>query len=186
MVYTVPFELNFSKDRGELTNRYDRCHVLPMIPVCHRDGNENQDSMALLRETLMIRAFPDADQNQRADRITEVFDTPETLDRLCRVSGGHVRYLLTLFGRCIEKENALPISGASLDYVIRELRNEWSDAIPGHEWELLQAVGRTKEIDDYEKYHRLLRNVFVVQYREPEGTWFDVNPVLKGAKKLEV
>jgi hypothetical protein len=116
-------------------------------------------------------------RTQRAKEANQMPIDPIALYNVCTPD------LLTLFRRSILKEDALPISGASLEYVIRELRNEWSDAIPGDEWKLLGAVSRTKEIDDYEKYHRLLRNIFIVQYREPEGTWFDVNPVLKGAKK---
>jgi len=183
IVYTIPLELYFSGG-GLLAHRFEKCHVLPMIPVEHRDGRENRKGMDLLCDMLMVRAFPGLDENQCRDRLMEIFDTPETADRLCHVSGGNVRYLLTLFRRSILREERLPITGKTLEYEIRELRNEWIDTIRGDEWNLLRAVKKEKEMDDHEKYLRLMRNVFVVRYRDSEGSWFDVNPILKEAKKL--
>ncbi|OQY58780.1 MAG: hypothetical protein B6245_09935 [Desulfobacteraceae bacterium 4572_88] len=184
LVYTVPFELVFSLNQGEITQRYGRTNVLPMVPVQKRGGDENTKGMALLRQMVLKRAFPDQSEDQRQERVTEIFDTPETLDRLCRVSGGHPRNLMILLRSCIAKKDDLPISRESLEDVIREQRNDWALPMGDNEWELLRKVGKEKDIGDHKKYHDLLRNVFVLEYRDPDGSWYDVHPILKEAKKL--
>jgi hypothetical protein len=76
-----------------------------MVPVQLQDGSECQEGMNLLRRMVMVRAFPDLahDEDELLKLVTEVFDSFETLDRLCRVSGGHVRNLLRLLHTCIPK-----------------------------------------------------------------------------------
>ncbi len=56
-------------------------------------------------QTILARAFLDVDPGAQFNLITEVVDRPETLDRLCRVSGGHIRNLLGLIYRCLQSED---------------------------------------------------------------------------------
>ncbi|MBD3562416.1 AAA family ATPase, partial [Planktothrix sp. FACHB-1355] len=59
VLYTMPLALKFSNDYGNLTQRFDEPKVLPMVPVQLRDGSECEEGMALLRQMVMARAFPD-------------------------------------------------------------------------------------------------------------------------------
>ncbi|MGQ4649659.1 ATP-binding protein [Lyngbya aestuarii] len=187
LVYTMPLALRFSNDFGTLIQRFIvRPQVLPMVPVRWRDGSECSEGMRLLRQMVLARAFPDYEQQQRLSKITEVFDIPETLDRLCRVSGGHVRNLLRLLNDSIKKERGLPISGRSLEAVIREYRDERILAIDHEEWVLLRQVAQHKKVAGDHGYQTLIRSMFVYEYRTSEESWFDINPILADAKEFNL
>jgi hypothetical protein len=97
------------------------------------------EGMALLRQMVLVRAFPNETPEKQLELITEVFDTPETLDRLCRISGGHVRNLLGLLFDCLRQENP-PISRECLESVIRERRDYLTSQLMMMKWELLFQV----------------------------------------------
>jgi len=184
VVYTIPLVLIFSSSLGRLINRFGvDPKVLPMIPVRLRDGSEGQEGMALLQEMVMARAFPDFTKERRDQLITEVFDSPKTLKRLCQVSGGHIRNLMMLLYRCIQREDP-PLSLECVESVIRQRRNELTLAITSEEWKLLHQVAQNKTIRGEEAYQILIRSLFVYEYRDTDGSWFDINPVLAEAKEF--
>ena len=88
MVYTIPLVLIFSNELSTLTNRFGvKPVVLPMVTAITRTQEDHPEGMPLLRQMVLARAFPYLSPDHRLMKITEVFETPETLDRLCRVSG---------------------------------------------------------------------------------------------------
>jgi hypothetical protein len=185
VVYTVPLTLVYSNELGKLTGKFGmEPQVLPMVPVRRRDGTHCEEGMALLRQTVLVRAFPEVSPEQRLSLITEVFDSPETLDRLCRISGGYVRYLLGLIYRCLQKENP-PISRQCLETVIRERCHELVRSIDDNQWELLRKIAAEKTVINETEYQILLRNMRVFEYRDERGRWFDVNPILAEAEKFK-
>jgi hypothetical protein len=186
LVYTMPLALRFSNDFNTLTQRFMvNPQVLPMVPVQLRDGSKCSEGMALLRQMVLARAFPDLDdEEQRRGKIAEIFDSPETLDRLCLVSGGHVRNLLRLLNDSIKKQRGLPISLNILEEVIRAYRNDQILAITDDEWDLLRQVAQQKKVAGEEGYQTLIRSMFVYEYRDSQEYWFDINPILADAKEL--
>lgn len=185
VIYTIPHILAFSNDLGGLTNRFGiDPKMLPMVRVQRHDGTRCVQGLALLRQMVLARAFPNLNADQRISLISEVFDSPETLDRLCVVSGGHVRNLLVLLYRCLQKDDP-PISRDCLESVISQRRNELSLAITPDEWQLLQQVAQQKTVRGEAGYQTLLRSLFVFEYRDREECWFDINPVLAEAKELQ-
>jgi hypothetical protein len=186
VVYTMPLALKFSNDYGMLTQRFlEDPKVLPMVPVKSPDGNNHEKGMALLRQLVLARAFPDLDGEERLNRIVEVFESPETLDRLCRMSGGHVRDLLRLLQTWIEEEMNLPLSGETLEVVIRAYHNEMKRPISKEEWELLRQVQQQQDVTDDQGYQKLIRSRLVFEYRDDGECWFEVNPILTEGKELE-
>lgn len=181
LVYTIPLSLIFSPSSEFLKNRLGggvAPKVLPMVPVHLRSGEDCPQGLKLLRQMVLARAFPDLDPEDQLDLITEVVDTPETLDRLCRVSGGHIRNLLGLLYRCLQSEDP-PFPRKLVERVIEERAAELSLALRAGDRELLREVAKTKQIQGEKKYQRLLRNMFVFEYRLGRvGRWFDVNPML--------
>lgn len=186
-VYTIPLSLRFSND---LIQRFEvEPIVLPMIPVQWRNGSQFEEGMALLRQMVLARAFPDLTLEERLYRITEIFDSSETLERLCCISGGHVRKLLGLLQSSLLRsssvtEKELPISRESLEEVIREERNRSILGITEQEWELLRQVAQQKKIETKDEYNRLTRGLRVYEYRDSQGSWFDVDPILAESREL--
>jgi nucleoside-triphosphatase THEP1 len=182
VVYTVPLGLIFSNALGRLTNRFGADpKVLPMVPVKVRQGDESKEGMALLQQMVLARAFPDLNVYQRLELITQVFDRPETLSRLCQVSGGHIRNLLMLLYRCLQRQDP-PLARECLEDVIKQRCNELTLAITDDEWDLLRQVAQQKSVRGEEKYQALIHNMFVFEYRDRDGSWFDINPILAEAE----
>jgi hypothetical protein len=182
VVYTIPLVLIFSNNLGQLTSRFGvDPKVLPMVPVRLRDGSDCLEGLDLLRKMVIRRAFPNLNGQDNSELVMEVFDTPETLDRLCRVSGGHVRNLLQLIYSCVQEEDP-PLTRTILEKVIRQRRHQLTLAINSEEWELLQQVAKFKTVNHVSgemKYQMLLRSLWVFEYRYHDDYWFDINPILE-------
>jgi hypothetical protein len=188
VVYTMPLDLKFSSDYANLTQRFPQDpKVLPMVPVQLQDGSDCEAGMVLLRQMVLARAFPYLEPRERLSKLTQIFDSPPTLDRLCRVSGGHVRDLLRLLNNWIQKERKLPLSREILEALIRTRRNEMIMQISDDEWELLRQVKIKKKVSGDQEYQMLIRSRLVFEYRDRHGeSWFDINPILAEAKELVV
>lgn len=185
LVYTIPLSLVFSSELGPLTNRFGvKPKLLPMVPVQASDGSDHEAGMALLRQMILARAFPELSAAERLEKMSEVFDSPETLDRLCRVSGGHVRNLLVLLYSCLQQEDP-PISRGCLESVIRGYQEDLMLAVTEDHWQLLRQIRQQKMLGEEPQYQTLLRSLFVFEYRDGQGRWFDVNPALAEAKELQ-
>jgi hypothetical protein len=187
VVYTLPLSLIFSNESETLKHRLGggvEPKVLPMVPVQQRDGSDYEPGIALLRKMVLARAFPEVDDNQRLDLITELFDSSETLNRLCQVSGGHVRNLLGLLYRCLQEQDP-PWSRDLLEGVIRQARDHLPLAIDDDEWELLLQVVQQQNVRGEKEYHTLLRNLWLFEYRDEQGCWFGINPVLAETAKFK-
>lgn len=187
MVYTMPLALKFSSEYGRLTQRFSQdARVLPMVPVQYADGSECTEGLALLRQMVLSRAFPHLNDAERMATLTEVFETQDALDRLCRTSGGHVRDLLRLLNDWIKRGGRhLPLAEEKLEAVIRAQRNEMRLQISDDEWELLRQVRQRKTVGGYEGYQTLIHSRLVFEYRDRGESWFDVNPILADAKELQ-
>ena len=185
LIYTLPMSLIYSNESEAMQNRLGggvAPKVLPMVPVNLRDGRDCLEGMNLLRRMVLARAFPELPKEQRIEFITEVFESPETLDRLCRISGGHVRTLLGILYGCLQVEDP-PISAATLEFVILGYRDALLKSIDNHEWELLFEVDREPQVKGEGEYQTLLRSLFVFEYHDGEGTWFGLNPLLFETEK---
>ena len=185
VVYTIPLILAFSNDKENLTNRFGSDpKLLPMVRVQERDGSICQLGVDLLRQMILARAFPELGLEKRDSLITQLVDSPETLDRLCLVSGGHVRNLLVLLVSCLQKDDP-PFSRSLVERVVSQRRSEMMKPITPDEWELIRDVASNKAVRGEDEYQILLRSLFVFEYRDQDESWFDINPILEGAKELE-
>ena len=187
VVYTIPLALTFSNDSAELQHRLGggvAPKVLPMIPVRLRSGEIFLQGLTMLRQMVLARAFPDILASDRLSLITEVFDNLETLDRLCLISGGHVRDLLGLLFDCLREQDP-PFDRECVELVIQRQRDYRANAIDPHEWELIFQVVQQQRVRGDIEYHILLRSLFVFEYRDYQGAWFAVNPVLAETEKFK-
>jgi hypothetical protein len=187
IVYTIPLALIFSNDLETLRNRLGNGltpKVLPMVPVRGRNREEFHEGMDLLRRMVLVRAFPDELLEKQLELTTEVFDTQETLNRLCRVSGGHLRNLLGLLFDCLRQEDP-PIARECLEHVIRERRDTLTSSIDDEEWDKLFQVVHQQSVRGDIEYQTLLQSMWVFEYRDRDGCWYGLNPALEEAKKFQ-
>lgn len=189
VVYTIPLTLMFSNDYGRLSSRFGvKPKILPMVPVQIRSikptmaPNDYEIGMSLLREMVLTRAFPDTQSLELLELIPALFESSKTLDRLCRVSGGHMRRLLMLLYSCLQQEDP-PFSCECLENVIQEYRDDLIRAITADEWDLLFKVVQNQRVTGEEECQTLLRSMFVFEYRDRDGHWFGINPLLAETKK---
>ncbi|MGK7875983.1 MAG: ATP-binding protein [Xenococcaceae cyanobacterium] len=186
LVYTMPLALKFSDDFGRLMMRFPNDpKVLPMVQVQLKNGDDCSEGMALLRQMVLARAFPDLNETERLNKISEVFDHPDTLDRLCWVSGGNERDLLQLLMDWIKKDRKQGfLCRKTLEKVIRARRNEITMYIDDRQWELLRQVRLRKKVSGNQGYQNLIRSRLVFEYRDRGESWFDINPILADAPEL--
>ncbi|MGK7877602.1 MAG: ATP-binding protein [Xenococcaceae cyanobacterium] len=185
VIYTMPLALRYSDDYSQIEQRFKGLPVvLPMVPVKSRDGLVHNEGMELLRQMVLARV-PNQEGKNPLETIQEVFDSPETLDYLCQISGGHVRNLLIILRSWINKEKKFPLSREKLEVVIVEQRTEMLQGITEDEWQFMRRVKGEKQIAGDDDYEKLIRNRFVYEYRDKEGAWYDVNPVLEEATQLK-
>ncbi|OKH14373.1 KAP family P-loop domain-containing protein [Fischerella major NIES-592] len=186
VVYTIPLALIFSNEYETLKNRLGggiAPKVLPMVLVRQRDGSDYEPGISLLRQLVLTRAFPEVPWNIRLNLITELFDHPQTLDRLCRISGGHIRNLLGLLYSCLQRQDP-PFSQSCLEAVIKDYRDDLLLAIDEHVWELLLEVVNQQSVKGESDYQILLRSMFVFEYRDTTGRWFGISPALAETEKI--
>ena len=186
VVYTIPLALIFSNEYETLKNRLGggiAPKVLPMVLVRQRDGSDYEPGISLLRQLVLTRDFPEVPWNTRLSLITELFDHPQTLDRLCRISGGHIRNLLGLLYSCLQRQDP-PFSQSCLEAVIKDYRDDLLLAIDEHVWELLLEVVNQQSVKGESDYQILLRSMFVFEYRDTTGRWFGISPALAETEKI--
>lgn len=187
VVYTIPLALVFSNENETLRLRLGNGIaplVLPMVPVRTRDGTPLGEGIHLLRHMILARAFPDIKPSQRLEQISELFDNRDTLDRLCLVSGGHVRNLLGLVQGCIRQSDP-PFSREIVERVIQNSRDFTARSIDGEEWQLIFQVVEQQNVRGDIEYQMLLRSMFVFEYQDAQGTWYAINPVLAETKRYQ-
>ncbi len=183
LVYTIPYTLIFSNDANMLNSRFGvKPKILSMVPVQSREGTPYETGLGLLRQMVMARAFPYPDQEERLNKTGELFENAGMLDRLCQVSGGHVRNLLILLFSCLQKEDP-PFSEDILQKVIQEHQDDLVKTITPDELELLGQVAKNQNVAGEEEYLILLRSMFVFEYQDEKGAWFSVNPLLDNLLK---
>ncbi|NES70796.1 MAG: ATP-binding protein, partial [Okeania sp. SIO2D1] len=150
-----------------------------------REGKEYTQGIELLQQLVMAKAFPKLAASERLKYVEQVFDHQDTLVRLCRISGGHIRNLLGMLYRCIQEQDP-PIAQSTLESIIRESRDRLLLAIDDREWQLLFQVVNEQKVKGEAEYQVLLRSMFVFEYRDEKGNWFGLNPLLLEADKYRV
>jgi len=97
-------------------------------------------------------------------------------------SGGYVRQLMTLARQATLYTSDLPITHEAVEQAIRDTRDSFVNGIRPSQWPILREVARTKTLSDAEDCLELLENLAVLEYRDGDGPWYDVNPMVREAK----
>ncbi len=175
VLYTIPIDLAYSRCRERLKLTYGtEILTLPVIPVAGRDDVPSEGGLSQLRRIVEERA------RKVGASPEELFESAAVGDRLCRVSGGHVRNLFILLRSSLERCDRLPITGDVAERAIRRAANDISLPLRSREWEALRKVHQSKRPaeEDPALWYDLLRNLFVFAYEDEHGPWYDWNPLL--------
>ncbi|PPT06009.1 Type II secretory pathway ATPase PulE/Tfp pilus assembly pathway ATPase PilB [Geitlerinema sp. FC II] len=188
VIYTVPISFLCSDRATQIGNLYDR-DVLPMVMVRNEDGSRNEAGMEKFRE-LVRRRVRKVDPKLAEVMDTEIFESAEVLDRLCYMSGGHLRILMQMVQKAIDWTDTLPISQQAVHSAISEMRKTYIDTIQADWWEALARVHQTKQIKKDDLHHLFLLNRCVLEYREmgEDGElkdWYDVHPTIEQIDKFK-
>ncbi len=186
VIYTVPISLVLSNRASDLMEIYNCSpQVLPMLMVKTRDDQPHPPGIERLRQIIHCRlqSVPEA---KGFKLETQVFENSDTLDKLCAVSGGHVRNLILLMQSAINyNQDNLPITAASFQQAVRQLRKTYRDTVNEDQWPLLARVSRTKRILNNDQYRAMLFTRCLLEYWEDGETWHDVHPILRDVAEFK-
>lgn len=189
VIYTVPISMVYSERGTRLADNYDKPDVLPMVMVQNQDGSTSPAGLAKFREliTTRIKLIDPALANS-VD--TKVFDSAETLDRLCLMSGGHMRILMQLIQGAFNQIDELPITAEALQFAIEEEREIYRKTILQEQWDILAKVCHWKQADNNEQHLRLLLNRCLLEYRYYDEnkklqSWCNIHPLIEEIEQFQ-
>ena len=90
-----------------------------------------------MKEVIAKRVYQTEAVSPSLGLDSQIFDAPETLDRLCLMSGGHVRNLMLLAQSSMRRTQALPITARTVKRAITEARNTYRNAVYERQWPIL-------------------------------------------------
>lgn len=181
VIYTVPISLVYSNRATQVRDNYGDCQVLPMIMVRNTDNSVYEPGLKTLKELIGKRVGQFA---PNASLDTEIFDTSETIERLCLASGGHVREVMQLMQTALDWTDDLPITNNAVQRAITKARNNYRNAVDAEDWQKLAEVSVSKSIPNDLDYRNLLFNRCLLEYRQVDETgeikrWHDAHPLIK-------
>ena len=199
LIYTVPIDIVYSERCTELQNNFDETDVLPMVMLRDQDDQINVLGLQKFRE-IIVKRIAEVELSQQSNVGKElakaldsrVFSSSEVVERLCLMSGGHVRLLMRMIQKAIDWTDDLPITAEAVNTAIEEGKDDYRNTIFEHQWPLLREVAETKQILNKEKdkeYQRLLRSRCILEYRfyDQKGKlqrWYDVHPLVKDLERF--
>ena len=170
----------FSPRATALVNVFGRRpDVLPMVRVSDSNGVDNPAGMNAMRE-IVCKRLAAASVSQQA-----AFDSPDTLDYLCRMSGGHIRNLLILIRSACTAAGALPLTRSFAEQAVRGMSNDFERALNRPDFfKVLIEIDRAKALPGSEHDQLLLYNLSVLEYLNGEA-WYAVNPAVRTLEKFK-
>ncbi|MGH8490573.1 MAG: hypothetical protein ACREXS_17330 [Gammaproteobacteria bacterium] len=175
VLYIIPIELAYSRCQARLDNTYGREVLsLPVLPVLRRDGSPNEGGIGALREIVSRRAA-------KARLEPREIMNEASLDRLCRLSGGHVRSLFVMLREALDRCDTLPIPPEVLERAIRSGAQNLALPLRADEWAVLDEIKGTQASVKREGnalWYALQRDLFVFCYEDERGLWYAPHPLL--------
>ena len=188
VIYTIPISLAYSIRATELRNLYDNAPLaLPMVMVQKRDGSPCTEGLTLMKAVVKKRV---CQFSPTRSLETEIFENEEVLERLCLMSGGHMRNLMLLIRSAIDHVNSLPITTRAAQRSITQARDVFRSTIKDDQWHQLVDVYQNKVIKNNDEYRKLLFNHCILQYvdfdeQEEMQRWCDIHPLIRGIQEFK-
>ncbi len=162
LIYTVPISMLYSKRATDIRDIFSDPLILPMIMVMTPKGEVYQPGLDKVKEVINKRVIKIAPE---LSLETEIFDSQNTVDKLCLMSGGHVRNLLLLTQDAIGRTQDLPITEKAVRRAITQARDTYRRTVEDSQWKLLAEVYHSKRIVNDDAYRNLMYNRCLLEYR---------------------
>ncbi len=188
LIYTIPISMAYSNRANDLRDIYDNDPmVLPMIMIRNLDRTINPDGMAKIKAIIEKRTREFLPTKKLE---TDIFESQEVLERLCLMTGGHVRNLILLMQTALDHVDALPITAKAAQRAITQARDVYQRTVEHEQWKILAKVYRTNEIQNDEAHRKLLFNRCILQYAYFDAdkelkSWYDVHPLITEIKEFK-
>jgi len=175
VIYTMPQALLYSPSGAKLEALYGSSpHTVSLIPVTTRSGADDEEGRNKLLEAVTKRLY------HAGTAVGQVFDSVDTIRQLGRASGGSLRKLMMLTQNALAYADDLPLTACIVEQAIRDARDALVRSVgKTRRWQLLREIAQTKQVAASEDYLELLDSLFVLGYRDADGPWFDVNPLIQ-------
>ena len=190
VVYTVPVSMVYSNRANDIKDIYGIPQTLPMIMVRTQEGDIYEPGINKMKEIITERVRK---YTPNLSLETEIFDSLETLEGLCLMSGGHVRNLMLLTQSAIDETEDLPISRRAVQIAITDARDVYRRTVESNQWEILAKVSRTKNIRNDDQHRSLLFNRCILEYtnfsnkegQQGRNPWYNIHPLIKGITQFK-
>jgi hypothetical protein len=189
LIYTIPISMVYSSRVSDLRDIYDNDPlVLPMIMVEMPDNQKVCDEGMKQLKELIARRVRKYAPTQTLE--TNIFESLEVLEKLCLMSGGHIRNVMLLIRSAFDHIENLPITKQAVQRSITQAREIYHRTVEDNQWSLLVEVYKSKAIKNDDEYRKLLFNRCILQYaffdREGEmQVWYDVHPLIRAIPEFK-
>ena len=189
VIYTAPIQMIYSPRVTQLEDNYGKPDVLPLAMVRAVSGEPNTLGLVKFKE-LICRRLKSIDRQLPDYLDTYVFDSPKTRQRLCFMSGGHMRVLMQMLQKSMDQIDELPITAEAAEIAIQEQRDTYRTGISKERWDLFVRVHLSKQMENDEDSLILLLNRCLTEYRYYDENmqlqqWCDVHPLIEGFPKFK-
>ncbi len=181
-VYTVPISLIYSPRVGQLEQTFGEYNtpvsMIRLRPCRDQEIRPDSPGMAKMREMVEKRC------TVAGTSLEQAFDSTDTLNHLCTMSGGHPRHLMTFIQAACNELDDLPITRPAADKAIRKYANALRREVPDAAWDVLPNFGQPqRDIPKDDLHQQLLFLLFVFEYMNGD-IWYEVNPVLRTLERF--
>ncbi|WP_052050253.1 AAA family ATPase [Leptolyngbya sp. KIOST-1] len=178
VIYTVPISVIYSGNN--YANVFGDLNVMPMVNIYQFDRNQaelahNPDGL-----TAMVTLI-----DKRID-TERLFETPDVLLKLVRLSGGHVRQLMQLIRTACLNAQGGQISATDVERAAAKEQNHFERFIPSDHYPVLVDIYRNKgvQLDPAAQamMQSMLFNITVLEYEKLDDdlqAWKYINPLVR-------
>jgi len=177
VIYTVPISLIYSPQFAQLEQTFGE-HPLP-VPMIRLRGKNRSDPTPETPGMRKMLEIVEARCRYAGVKSEDLFDSPETVLYLGRMSGGHPRHLLMFLQSAANAVDAPPITREAAEQAVRHYANSLTRELPDGFWEKLRAFDKPQETLPKDPDHlQMLLLLHLFEYMNDQP-WWEVNPVLR-------
>jgi hypothetical protein len=182
MLLTVPIELAYSPAQARLRDIYGGAiETVPLLPIMHRDRSPiraGEDALIEIVGRRAREAFGTA-ESQPAACAARVFADEDLLRRVVQYSGGHLRSLLVMMSQLLDWIDDLPLDANIVERYATQTARDFARGLFPADRKVLRQVDEDGKSSDDPRFLELLRNLYIFAYRDEDGDWYGLNPLLR-------